>query len=63
MTEIRTKEKPELDRILKDTREELRQLKTKAGAQDLKNVRAIRKLRLVVARVNTHMSELKTKLS
>ena len=59
MTEIRTKDKPELDRVLKDTRNELRQLKTKAGAQDLKNVRTIRQARLVVARVSTRLSELK----
>lgn len=58
MNEIRTKDSSELQRILTETQEELRHLKTKAGAQDLKNVRSIRQLRQVVARVKTYLSEL-----
>ena len=59
MNEIRPKDKSQLERLLKETREELRQLNTKAAGHDLKNVRAIRKLRLVIARVSTRLSELK----
>lgn len=59
MTEIRSKDKPELDSLLTETNDELRQLKTKAGAQDLKNVRSIRKARLAVARIKTRLTELK----
>ncbi len=61
MQEIRNKQLPELESLLKEAREELRQLKTKAALQDLKDVRAIRRWRLVVARVITRLREIKNK--
>lgn len=59
MTDIRAKERPELEKTLKESREELRHLKAKVGAQDLKNVRSIRNLRQVISRVSTRLTELK----
>ncbi|MDP3986557.1 MAG: 50S ribosomal protein L29 [Candidatus Veblenbacteria bacterium] len=59
MKDIRTKERPELDRLLKETQIEIRQLKVKVAAQDLKDVRALRSLRRSVARLSTRLSEIK----
>lgn len=59
MTEIRAKERPDLEKLLKESREELRNLKVKSGAQDLKNVRSIRNLRQVISRASTRLSEIK----
>jgi ribosomal protein L29 len=60
MKDLRTKERAEIEKMLNDNRVELRHLKTKAGAQDLKDVRAIRNLRRVVARLATRLQEIKT---
>jgi ribosomal protein L29 len=59
MKEIRVKEATELDKMITESRTELRQLKTKAGAQDLKNVRSIRHLKKLLSRLNTRLTELK----
>ena len=59
MKDIRTKERPELGRLLKETQTEIRQLKVKVAAQDLKDVRALRNLRRSVARLSTRLSEFK----
>lgn len=60
MNELRNKDKADLEKTLKESQLELRHLRAKAGGQDLKNVRAIRNLRLVISRVSTRLSELKS---
>lgn len=59
MTEINLKDQSELERLLRENQLELRHLKAKAGSQDLKNVRLIRSRRLVVARLQTKLSQVK----
>lgn len=59
MKDIRTMSAAELHSLLKKSQMELRQLKAKALAQDLKNVRAIRQWRRLIARLHTRLRELK----
>ncbi len=51
--ELKNKSLPELHRLLAEKREELRVLRSEASANQLKNVRAIRKNRLIIARILT----------
>ena len=60
MKELKVIDQGEIVKLLQESRSELRHLKVKAGAQDLKNVRSIRSLKRQVARLNTRLSELKT---
>ncbi len=60
MADLRSKDKPELEKMFRESSVELRQLRVKAGGQDLKNVRAIRHLRKILARLATRLQELKS---
>jgi len=57
MKELRVKERAEILKLLQENRAELRRLKAKAAAQDLKNVRSIRSLKRFIARLATRLNE------
>lgn len=56
-TELRQKSKTELQKLLKDYREKLRELHFDLAAARLKNVREIRKIRKDIARILTLLKE------
>lgn len=58
MTEFRNFDLPQVTKLVSESRIELRQLQGRAAAQDLKNVRAIREIRLKLARLLTRRQEL-----
>ncbi len=53
ITELRQKSKEELQKILKDDREKLRQLRFDLAAGKVKNVREVRKIKKDIARILT----------
>lgn len=55
--ELRQKSKPELEKLLRDLREKLRQLKFDLAAGKLKNVREIREVKRDIARILTLLKE------
>jgi len=57
--EIKSLEAPQVQTELMQARTELQNLRGKAAASDLKNVRAIRTTRTLVARLSTRLHELK----
>ena len=59
MTELRQKSKPELYKLLQDSRERLRQLRFNLGSGKVKNVREIRELKKDIARILTLFKTLK----
>lgn len=59
MKEIRTKSEAELQKLLASLRVELRGLRVKASAKDLKNVKSIRQTKQVIARLLSHLASLK----
>ena len=52
-TELRQKSKPELQKILSDYQEKLRQLRFDLAAGKVKNVREVRKIKKDIARILT----------
>ena len=52
-TELRQKSKSELQKILSDNREKLRQLRFDLAAGKVKNVREVRKIKKDIARIRT----------
>ena len=57
-TELRQKSKSELQKLLQDNREKLRQLRFDLAAGKVKNVREIRKTKKDIARILTIIIEL-----
>jgi len=55
--EIRQKSKPELQKLLQDFRERLRQLRFDLAAGKVKNVREIRQIKKDIARILTILHE------
>jgi len=53
ITELRQKNKPELQKLLEDLREKLRQLRFDLAAGKVKNVREIRKIKKNIAQILT----------
>jgi len=53
ITELRQKSKTELERMLKENRERLRQLRFDLASGKVKNVREIRNLKKEIARILT----------
>ena len=53
ITELRQKSKPELQKILSDDQEKLRQLRFDLAAGKVKNVREVRKIKKDIARILT----------
>ncbi|GEM_PF-4592437 len=58
MKEVREHAAAKLQALISETRNELRALRARAGAQDLKGVRAIRTARQTLARLLTRAREL-----
>lgn len=63
MKEIRTWGKPEVQKHLMEKMAELRNLRVRAAAHDLKNVRAIRTIRLEIARLVSNIKEISSKVN
>lgn len=59
MTELRQKSKPELNKLLQDSCERLRQLRFDLASGKVKNVREIRGLKIDIARTLTLLKTLK----
>ncbi|MDD5071992.1 MAG: 50S ribosomal protein L29 [Patescibacteria group bacterium] len=57
--ELKNKEEKELQKILSQTREKLRDLRFKDANKQLKNIREIRKTRETIARVLTLLNKLR----
>lgn len=55
--ELRQKSKTELDKLLQDNREKLRQLKFDLVSGKIKNIREIRKIKRNIARILTLLNE------
>ena len=51
--ELKRKSKPELQRLLQNNREKLRQLRFDLSSKKIKNVRELRKIRKGIARILT----------
>ncbi|MBI5465741.1 MAG: 50S ribosomal protein L29 [Candidatus Kerfeldbacteria bacterium] len=62
MSAIRAKTEAELQKLLAESQTELRSLRVKASAKDLKDVRSIRRYRQFVARLLSRLGEFKQKL-
>lgn len=58
LIELRKKSKEELQKILKDNREKLRQLRFDLSAGKVKNVKEIRNLKKEIARILTLLKNL-----
>ena len=56
--ELRQKNKSELQKLLQDSRERLRQLRFDLAAGKVKNVREIRKIKKDIARILTLLNEI-----
>ena len=56
-SELRQKSKPELQKLLQDLRERLRQLRFDLAAGKVKNVREIRQIKKDIARILTLLHE------
>jgi ribosomal protein L29 len=63
MKEIRGWDKPELQKHLSERLAELRNLRVRVAAHDLKNVRAIRTIRLEIARLVSRIKEISSKVN
>lgn len=61
VAELRQKSKPELQKLLIDNREKLRQLRFDLDSGKVKNVREIRKIKKEIARILTLLQETKNK--
>jgi large subunit ribosomal protein L29 len=59
--EIKVKSKEELNKLLSDNRDKLRDLKFKVANRQLKDVRGIRKLKREIARMLTVLNNKETK--
>jgi len=59
ITELRQKSKSELQKLLQDSREKLRQLRFDLASGKVKNVREIRELKKDIARILTLLKTLK----
>lgn len=59
ITELRQKSKSELQKLLQDSRERLRQLRFDLASGKVKNVREIRELKKDIARILTILKTLK----
>jgi large subunit ribosomal protein L29 len=59
--DIKTKGESELQRLLADTRDKLRDLRFKDASRQLKSVREIRETKKTIARVLTTLKTLKKK--
>lgn len=57
-TELRQKSKAELEKILKESNEKLRQLRFDLVSGKIKNVREIRKIKKEIARILTILNQL-----
>lgn len=57
--ELKTKPTPELEKLLKSTRENSRELRFKISREQFKNVRELRKVKKTVARLLTIINERK----
>jgi large subunit ribosomal protein L29 len=57
LTELRQKSKAELEKILQDSQEKLRQLRFDLAAGKIKNVREIRKIKKEIARMLTLLKQ------
>jgi large subunit ribosomal protein L29 len=58
ITELRQKSKPELQKLLQDNRDRLRQLHFDLAAGKVKNVREIRRIKKEIARILTILKQL-----
>ena len=56
--ELNKKSAADLQKLLAEKREELRELRFKVAANQLTNVRQIRKVRQLIARILTRLSQL-----
>ncbi len=61
MKTLATKSGPDLQKLLAEKREELRELRFKVAANQLKQVHKIRVVRTEIAQILTLLSELKNK--
>ena len=59
--ELKVKSKEELNKLLSDNRDKLRDLKFKVANRQLKDVRGIRKLKREIARMLTVLNNKETK--
>lgn len=57
LKELQTKSQSELQRLLAESREKLRDLRFKDASKQLKDVRAIRRERLLIARLLTLLNK------
>lgn len=57
LTELRQKSKAELQKMLQDSRERLRQLRFDLAAGKVKNVREVRKIKKEIARILTLLKQ------
>lgn len=57
LQELRQKSREELEKLLKDNREKLRQLRFDLASGKLKNIREIRKIKKNVARILTILNK------
>ena len=55
--ELKTKDRQELNNILKTSREKLRELRFKDSNKQLKNIREIRKIRKMIAQILTLLNK------
>jgi large subunit ribosomal protein L29 len=58
-SELRSKSEPELERLLLEFREKLRDLRFRVARRELKNVREVRKTRKMIAKILTILKEKK----
>lgn len=63
MKEIRGWSKPEAQKNLTERLAELRNLRVRAATHDLKNVRAIRTIRLEIARLVSRIKEISSQVN
>jgi len=63
ISELRQRSKSELQKILVDNREKLRQLRFDLSAGKVKNVREVRRIKKEIARLLTLFTELRPSLS
>jgi len=55
--ELKTKERPELEKLLASNREKLRELRFKDSNKQLKNIRELRSVRKLAARILTLLNK------